>query len=87
MSTLVRVSEQVSAVGVRFADNVLYVALSDKREISVPIEHVPWLEWLVKATPAQRANWSIEPRGFAVYWDELDDGIEICHLLGMQSVA
>ncbi|MGD9100132.1 MAG: DUF2442 domain-containing protein [Anaerolineae bacterium] len=85
MTTLV--VEQVRAIGVRFVDDVLHVALSDKREISVPMEHVPWLEWLVKATPAQRADWSIEPQGFAIYWDELDDGIEICHLLGMQPMA
>jgi len=35
----------------------------------------------------QRANWSLEPGGFAIYWNDLDDGIEICHLLGMQPVA
>jgi hypothetical protein len=41
MSTLVKATEQVRAVGVRFVDDVLYVTLSDKREISVPMEHVP----------------------------------------------
>ncbi len=88
MSTLInKVSEQVRAIGVRFMDRVLCVALSDRREISVPLEHVPWLAWLAKATPEQRANWSIEPRGFAIYWNDLDDGIEICHLLGMKPVA
>jgi hypothetical protein len=42
---------------------------------------VPWLKWLAKATPKQRANWTIEPGGFAIYWSDLDDGIEVCHLL------
>jgi hypothetical protein len=61
--------------------------VSDGREVTVPIDRVEWLRWLAVATPEQRAKWSLEPGGFAIYWDELDDGIEICHLLGMQPVA
>jgi hypothetical protein len=81
------VTNEVSATGVRFVDNRLYVALSDGREISLPIDKIEWLDWLTQATPEQQANWSIEPGGFAIYWEDLDDGIEICHLLGMQSLA
>lgn len=72
---------------VRFIDNILFVSLSDGREISLPIERVKWLDWLVKASPQQCSKWSIEPDGFAIYWDELDDGIEVRHLLEMQPVA
>jgi hypothetical protein len=82
-----KIAEQVGATDVRFIGNVLLVSLSDGREISVPMERVEWLNWLVKATPAQRAKWSIEPNGFAIYWEELDDGIEITHLLEMQPLA
>jgi len=32
------------------------------------------------------AHWSREPRGFAVYWEELDNGIEVNHLLSPQPV-
>ena len=32
------------------------------------------------ATPAQRRKWHIEPHGIAIYWDDLDDGIEVEHL-------
>ena len=78
---------QVGATGVRFAGNVLYVSLSDGREISVPMEKVEWLNWLVTATTEQRSKWSIEPDGFAIYWEDLDDGIEVCHLLEMQPIA
>jgi hypothetical protein len=81
------ITNEVSAVGVRFENNRLYVTLSDSREISLPIDRVEWLDWLAKATPKQRANWSIEPNGFAIYWEDLDDGIEICHLLGMQPLG
>ena len=81
------ITEQVSATGVRFVGNILYVALSDGRELSVPLERVAWLRWLVKASPEQRAKWSLEPEGFAIYWEELDDGIEIGRLLAMQPLV
>jgi len=56
---------------------MLYIALTDGREIGVPLSHFPWLD---RATPAQRRQWHIEPHGIAVYWDKLDDGIEVEHL-------
>ena len=81
------VTNAVSANNVHFDDNMLHVALSDGREISVPVDKVDWLSWLAKASPQQRANWSIEPGGFAIYWNDLDDGIEVCHLLSLQPLA
>lgn len=82
MSTLVakqpKTKSPPSARGVHFADRMLYVELADGREIGVPLSRFPWL---ARATPAQRRKWHIEPRGFAVYWDDLDDGIEVEHLL------
>jgi len=82
MSTLVVKRQRLknparSARGVRFAGRMLYVALTDGREIGVPLSRFPWLD---RATAAQRRHWHIEPRGFAVYWDDLDDGIEVEHL-------
>ena len=79
-----QIDMQLHATTANFVGNILYIKLSDDREISVLIDSVPWLDWLRKATPEQRANWSIEPGGFALYWEDLDDGIEVCHLLGMQ---
>jgi hypothetical protein len=88
MSTLTaKPTEQVSAKGVRFTGDVLRVQLSDSREISVSLIEVPWLKWLAKATPKQRANWSLEPGGYAIYWEDLDDGIEVCHLLDVQPIS
>lgn len=77
-------THEVTAISIRFAESILYIALSDGREIGVPLERY---RWLTKASPAQRAKWSIEPGGFAVYWEELDDGLEICHLLSTQPLA
>ena len=88
MSTLTAKStEQVCAKGVRFTGNTLRVQLDDGREVSLPFTEVPWLKWLVKATPKQRANWTLEPGGFAIYWPDLDDGIEVCHVLDSQPIA
>jgi hypothetical protein len=85
MNTLAsEIQEEVAATGVRFTDTMLYMMLSDGREIGVPYQRIEWLRWLAQATPEQRANWSVEPGGFAVWWDELDDGIEIGHLLRIQ---
>lgn len=81
------VSEQVAATKVRFDENILYVSLSDGREVSLPIDRIEWLEWLAKATPEQRANWTLEPGGYAIYWEDLDDGIEVCHILSMEPLA
>ena len=72
---------------VRFEVNALHILLSDGREISLPIDQMDWLKWLANATPEQRSKWMIEPGGFAVYWEELDDGFEIEHLLSLQPLA
>jgi len=87
ISTNLAVSEQVTAAGARFDDGNLYVGLSDGREISLPLARIAWLKWLATATPQQRENWSVEPGGYAIYWEELDDGIEVEHLLSMEPLA
>ena len=79
--------EQVKATAVSFTDDILHVVLDDGRTISLPMVEFPWLQWLVQATPEQRSAWSIEPGGFAVYWDELDDGFEVEHLLALERLA
>jgi len=79
--------EVIQATGVRFENDRLCVSLSDGREVSVPLNKVEWLAWLAQASPEQRAHWSVEPGGFAIYWEDLDDGFEIAHLLAMQPLA
>jgi hypothetical protein len=80
-------SEQVHAKSARISANMPRVLLDDGREVGVPFTEVPWLKWLAKATPKLRANWSLEPGGYAIYWPDLDDGIEVCHLLDSQPIA
>lgn len=79
--------ELVTATSVSFTGDVLHVQLSDDRGITLPLDKLSWLEWLYQATPTQRDNWSIEPGGYAIYWEDLDDGIEIMHLLGLQPLT
>ena len=52
---------------------MLYVTLSDGRQIGLPLRRTKWLRWLAHATPRQRKRWAIEPLGDAIYWNELDD--------------
>ena len=86
-TSVVNHAPAVQAVGVRFVGEKLCIELSDGRELRVPYRQVPWLVWLAKATPKQRNAWSLEPGGYAIYWDELDDGIEIGHLLAMEAIV
>lgn len=79
--------EQVAATSARVNNDVLYVSLADGREISVPLTRVEWLQWLRRAMPEQQAQWSLEPGGYAIYWDDLDDGVEVGHLLSTQALV
>jgi hypothetical protein len=77
----------ISASAVTFDDDILVVSLTVGRTITIPLRRVPWLRWLADAAPEQRERWSLEAGGFAVYWEELDDGFEVEHLLSTQSLA
>lgn len=81
------VVEWVALTDVQFEENILHVQLSDGRLVSLPTDKIRWLEWLASAAPEQRAGWSIEPGGYAVYWEELDDGFEVAHLLALQPLS
>ena len=82
-----RVVSEVGAAGVVFSGDILLLSLTDGRVLQVPLNRVPWLDWLCQTTAEQRARWSIEPGGFAVNWDDLDDGVEVRHLLALTPLA
>jgi hypothetical protein len=81
------ITSEVSAKTLRFDGNILFVELSDGREVKLPIDKISWLSWLYKASPEQRERWSLEPGGYAIYWEELDDGIEVVHLLSVEPLV
>jgi hypothetical protein len=89
MSTLASktpVTIAIQATGVRFTDIMVYVVLNDGREIGLPLS-LRDLRWLARATPEQRASWAIGPGGRYILWDDLDDGIEVEHLLKDYSLS
>ncbi len=75
---------EVEVQNVHFDGDMLFIELSDGRQVGLPFKKIKWLDWLAQATPEQRAKWSIEPYGYAVWWEELDDGFEVKHVLSLQ---
>ncbi len=84
MSTANTTGRKLRPTGVRFTDTHVYVALSDGREVGMPLAD-RYLRWLREATPEQRAGWTITPWG-DVYWPDLDDGLEVTHLLDPEPI-
>ena len=77
----VRAARPMRAKHVEFLADMLVIRLQDGQAMRIPFHEIEWLRWLADATPEQRAKWSLEPGGFAIYWEELDDGIEIEHVM------
>ena len=65
-----------SAKAVRFDDDSMWVHLDDGRIVAVPLA---WFPRLLAATPAQRSQFELSPRG--IHWDALDEDISIDGLL------
>ncbi len=66
-----------------FTNNLLTVALNDGRIIIFPCSE---MKWLMQASPEQQQDFSIESDGYGVWWDELDDGIALHHILSPTAV-
>lgn len=65
-----------SARAVRFDDDSMWVHLDDGRVIAVPLA---WFPRLLSATPEQRIQFELSPRG--IHWEALDEDISIDGLL------
>lgn len=65
-----------SARAVIFDDDGMWVHLDDGRVMAVPLA---WFPRLLAATPEQRAQFELSPRG--IHWDALDEDISIDGLL------
>jgi len=65
-----------SAEAVRFDDDSMWIHLDDGRVIAVPLA---WFPRLLAATPEQRAQSELGPRG--IHWEALDEDISIDGLL------
>ena len=65
-----------SAKAVRFDDDSMWVHLDDGRVLAVPLA---WFPRLLSATPEQRVQFELSPRG--IHWEALDEDISIDGLL------
>lgn len=66
------------AKSVKFVNDVMEVALTDGRMISVP---VIWFPLLHEATPEQRENYEIGGGGVSLHWEEIDEDLSVASLL------
>lgn len=62
----------ISARDVRFDDSTMWVELTDDRTLGVPLS---WFPRLLGATPEQRNDYELSPRG--IHWDALDEDISV----------
>jgi hypothetical protein len=75
----VRVDPDPTAVAVEVSDASMRIALSDGRELSVPLALFPRLR---DATPEQRRNWEPIGCGHGVHWPDVDEDISVRALMG-----
>jgi len=66
----------ISAESIRFDNDSMWVYLSDGRTVGVPLV---WFPRLMKATTAQRNEYSISQSG--LHWEAIDEDISIEGLL------
>ena len=66
----------ISAESIRFDNDSMWVDLSDGRTVGVPLV---WFPRLMKATSAQRNEYSISQSG--LHWEAIDEDISIEGLL------
>ncbi len=69
---------QARAKLVKVTEEALIVDLEDGRTISVPLV---WFPRLLHGTAAERANWRLIGSGEGIHWPDLDEDIEVRHLL------
>lgn len=66
------------AKSVAFDDSMMWVSLTDGRQLGVPLAFFPRL---LRAEPEQRAAYVISGGGAGLHWDALDEDISVSGLL------
>jgi Protein of unknown function (DUF2442) len=75
MSTL---TFEASATRVWFDSENMWVALTDGRQLSIPLAYFPRL---LNATPEQRGKYEMSGGGTGLHWEEIDEDISVPGLL------
>jgi hypothetical protein len=78
MSSSTAERDTILATDVKVDTERLHVALSDGREISVPLA---WFPRLHQATPQQRRRWELIGRGIGLHWPDIDEDLSVAGLL------
>jgi len=66
------------AKSVQFDRDMMHVALTDGRIISVPIR---WFPLLRQATLEQREHYEIGGGGISLHWPEIDEDLSVANLM------
>ena len=69
-------AERCKPMGVSFSETHIIVDLADGRALGVPLRFFPLLE-----AASDRARENFDLLGDAIYWDDVDDGIDLSALL------
>ncbi|HHT9130671.1 MAG TPA: DUF2442 domain-containing protein [Candidatus Brocadiaceae bacterium] len=75
MSTL---TFEANATKIWFDKENMWVALTDGRQISIPLLYFPRL---LNATPEQRNNYELSGGGTGIHWEEIDEDISVPGLI------
>ena len=75
MSTL---TFEANATKIWFDNENMWVALTDGRQLSIPL---PYFPRLLHATPEQRNNYELSGGGTGIHWEEIDEDISVPGLL------
>ena len=65
-----------------FSGELMTVAFSDARSITIPLHYFPRLQ---QAAPAQRDHWQLIGRGLGVHWETLDEDLSVENILSAYS--
>ena len=79
-SSITRPDLRPTATAAVVVGDNLKVALSDGRELLVPIS---WFDWLAAASEAKQADLTIIEGGLGIWWKQLDEGVSVPGLLGL----
>jgi len=62
----------ISPKALRFDEDSMWVELTDGRTVGVPLA---WFPRLLHASPEQRENYELSPRG--MHWEAIDEDISV----------
>jgi hypothetical protein len=77
MNTLTSKKED-KAISIWFTEDMLYIRLSDGRELGTPLE---WFPKLKNATESQKGKWKLIGKGIGIHWEEIDEDLSVKELL------